>query len=324
MRYLVVSITIFAIVFFSSCGRDSSTTTTTHLDRASITITPSSVTVYTGGVQQFAVTVVGISNTAVTWTIREGATGGTIDASGKYTAPMAPGTYHVVAQSQANVSLSTSATIIVATATPGEAQGFYRGTFTFEDSTISVIVLPNDKFYAVYRDSNNEEWMMAGQGTSNQGNYSGRLTNYWWDSGVPVNLTATYVPGVSLAASVTVVANSYNLGLINATAPPVSTYDYNTPADLTQVVGTWSTGATITATGTFTGNQGGCTFSGSITPDPNKNFYNVTFTYGDAPCYWKNQTGSGVAVVTSVPDGTSNILVLVIGGNWHFSFEAVR
>ncbi len=328
MRYFFAFISIVALALCCSCGGDTSASSQSSqsniVTTPSIVITPSTVNVAVGGVQQFMATVKGLANTAVLWSVQEGAAGRTIDPTGKYTAPTTMGTYHVIAQSQVNLSVSASATVTVTT--PGEAQGFYKGTFTFGDSTIYVIVLPNDKFYAVYRDSI-KEWMMAGQGTSNKGNYSASLTNYWWDSGVPVTLTATYVPGVSLAGSVIVVANSYHLGSINATAPPVSTYDYNTPANLTQVVGTWSTGTdvTITATGTFTGNQGGCAFSGTITPDPNKNFYNVTFTYGDAPCYWKNQTGSGVAVVTSVPDGTSNTMVLaVVVGNWYFSFVATR
>ena len=47
----------------------------------------------------FAVTLVGPSETSVTWSVLEGASGGTIDAGGIYTAPLAPGIYHVVATS---------------------------------------------------------------------------------------------------------------------------------------------------------------------------------------------------------------------------------
>jgi hypothetical protein len=339
VRYFLVFISVVALALCCSCGGDTSAPSHSNVitvTSPSIVVTPSSAKLAPGGVQQFVATVVGLSSTALLWSVQEGAAGGTIDATGKYTAPVTMGTYHVIAQSSVNLSVTASATVTITT--PGEARGFYIGTFTFTGSTIYVIVPPNDKFYAVYGEgdsSSTEEWMLAGQGTSDKGSYSADLTNYWWDSGVPVSLSATYVPAVSLAGTVTVIANQHVLGSFNATAPPVSTYDYNAPASLAQVVGTWSrpswwsgpstANITVNATGTFTGKDGECAFSGTISPDPNKNFYDVTFTFGDAPCYFKNQTGSGVAVVTSVSDGTSNTVVFAIVVNqWYFSFVAKR
>ena len=52
-------------------------------------------------------------STDVTWSIQEGANGGSIDGSGRYTAPGNPGTFHVVATSVADGSKSATATVTV-------------------------------------------------------------------------------------------------------------------------------------------------------------------------------------------------------------------
>ena len=55
----------------------------------------------------------GTANHAVSWSVQEGAAGGSISATGVYTAPGTPNTYHVVATSQADPTKSGSATITV-------------------------------------------------------------------------------------------------------------------------------------------------------------------------------------------------------------------
>ena len=57
----------------------------------------------------------GATNTAATWSVLEGASGGTITAGGVYTAPRTAGTYHVVATSAADGSRTASAAVTVAT-----------------------------------------------------------------------------------------------------------------------------------------------------------------------------------------------------------------
>ncbi len=49
----------------------------------------------------------------MTWSVQEGASGGTIDASGNYTAPADPGIFHVVAASVADPSKKATATVTV-------------------------------------------------------------------------------------------------------------------------------------------------------------------------------------------------------------------
>lgn len=79
----------------------------------SITINPSTATVSEGGSQSFIATVTGSSDTAVIWSVQEGAVGGAITTSGVYTAPEGPGTYHIVATSQVDSSKSALATVAV-------------------------------------------------------------------------------------------------------------------------------------------------------------------------------------------------------------------
>ncbi|MBI4911359.1 MAG: IPT/TIG domain-containing protein [Acidobacteria bacterium] len=77
-----------------------------------VSISPATATVLMGGTQPFTATVSGNANTAVTWSVTE-AGGGTVGASGLYTAPGTPGTYHVVATSQADPTRSATATVTV-------------------------------------------------------------------------------------------------------------------------------------------------------------------------------------------------------------------
>src|SRR5262249_13194886 len=56
-------------------------------------------------------------STPVTWSVKEGASGGTVDAAGNYTAPASGGTVHVVATSVADPTKTATATVTV-TATP--------------------------------------------------------------------------------------------------------------------------------------------------------------------------------------------------------------
>jgi hypothetical protein len=51
--------------------------------------------------------------TDVTWTVMEGAAGGTVDAKGKYIAPATPGIFHVVAASKAAPALTSTSTVTV-------------------------------------------------------------------------------------------------------------------------------------------------------------------------------------------------------------------
>ena len=78
-----------------------------------ITISPSPVNLPPAGTQQFTAVVTGSSDTAASWVVLEGASGGSVTAAGAYTAPSGVGLYHVVATSHADATQTATATVVV-------------------------------------------------------------------------------------------------------------------------------------------------------------------------------------------------------------------
>lgn len=76
----------------------------------SVTISPAQVTLFVSGQQQFAATVTGTDNTAVTWSVQGG---GSITPAGLYVAPGAAGSSQVVVTSVADPSKHATATVTV-------------------------------------------------------------------------------------------------------------------------------------------------------------------------------------------------------------------
>jgi hypothetical protein len=79
-----------------------------------LTVTPQTVTLAPGGTVQFSASINGTATQAVTWS----ADGGTITPDGLYTAGAAPGTYVVTATSDADPSLSGSASVTIESGDP--------------------------------------------------------------------------------------------------------------------------------------------------------------------------------------------------------------
>lgn len=111
-----------------------------------VTIQPSAATLAPGARQTFRAKVAGSTNTAVTWSVAEGAAGGTVNAQGTYTAPSTYGIYHVVATSQAAPSRSSSAHVLTSPATVDSAYSPKPAApATTSMETRSVTTTPNVK-----------------------------------------------------------------------------------------------------------------------------------------------------------------------------------
>jgi hypothetical protein len=87
---------------------------------ATVTVAPPVLTIFPGsevlgpnGARFLTARIVGLSDQSVTWSVQEGTTGGTVTSTGLYTAPAATSTYHVVATSVANSSVTATAQITV-------------------------------------------------------------------------------------------------------------------------------------------------------------------------------------------------------------------
>jgi hypothetical protein len=78
----------------------------------SVAVTPAATSVDACRTVRFTAAVAGATDPAVTWSVQEGATGGTIDAGGTYTAPNAAGTFHVVATSRAGAAVGVAAVTV--------------------------------------------------------------------------------------------------------------------------------------------------------------------------------------------------------------------
>jgi hypothetical protein len=86
-----------------------------------VLVSPATASVLTGGTVQLTATVTGSTNTAVTWKVQEGTTGGAVSSNGVYTAPSTAGSYHVVATSAADATKSATSTITVTAPAPAPA-----------------------------------------------------------------------------------------------------------------------------------------------------------------------------------------------------------
>ncbi len=93
--------------------KDTATVTVTAPPPVVVTINPKSASLTTGGTNTFTCAVSGSADTTCTWSVTEGAAGGTVSSGGAYTAPASAGTYHVVAKSHADATKSDTATITV-------------------------------------------------------------------------------------------------------------------------------------------------------------------------------------------------------------------
>jgi uncharacterized repeat protein (TIGR03803 family) len=134
---------IYHVVATSTVDSSQSATATVSVtaSASSISISPSSVTVPAGAVQTFAAIVPG--GGSATWSVQEGAAGGSITFAGIYTAPAATGTYHVLATNSANSAQTATATVNVIAATAYSV--LYSFPYAFESA--SLIQATDGHFY---------------------------------------------------------------------------------------------------------------------------------------------------------------------------------
>jgi hypothetical protein len=91
-------------------------TVTVAPSSVSVAVSPPSIVVAPGATVAFTATVGSTKPaqpTTLTWSLLEGGNGGAVDGGGRYTAPAAEGTYHVVATSVADTKRSGSAAVTV-------------------------------------------------------------------------------------------------------------------------------------------------------------------------------------------------------------------
>jgi len=106
----------FHVIATSQADTTKSATATLTVAAVAIMLNQPAVTLDVGNPFTFVANVTGTVNTAVSWAIQEGASGGNITSSGVYTAPNTTGgPFHVVATSQADTTQTATATVTIAT-----------------------------------------------------------------------------------------------------------------------------------------------------------------------------------------------------------------
>ncbi len=96
-----------------TAGQTASVTVTYIPQPVAVSVSPSNAKVGTGMSVQFSASVTGSADTAVLWSVDEGAAGGSITPQGLFTAPNAPGTVHVRATSHADGTKASVAVVTV-------------------------------------------------------------------------------------------------------------------------------------------------------------------------------------------------------------------
>lgn len=214
-------------------------------------------------------------------------------------------------------------TSVVPPAPAPTPEGVYVGS-TSNGYSFNAIVLENNQFWTLYGllDSAgrlNVYGMGQGDGTiTGNAYYSANARDYFYTglvtSGV---LSATFAPGVSFNGNA---ISSNGTTSFLATVPAPSGYDYNAPASLASITGFWSgkfidnnVGTiSIQSSGAFSGSSAGCTYTGTILPRPSgKNIFNVSLTFGGAPCLLPGQSAFGIGLTSLL---SNNQRQLLIGG----------
>jgi hypothetical protein len=203
--------------------------------------------------------------------------------------------------------------------TAGQAQGVYSGT-TSTGYSFESIVLPNDKFYGIYGTVSGNvlllHGMVTGQGASGISTYTANVTDFLYTGVINSgSLTASYVPNSSVNGTITENGTQVTF---TGTSLPVSSFNYNISASLSAISGTWTgtllngapTTVTISASGSVSGTSQRCSFSGTVVADSsNKNFFDVSLTFGGNPCALPNQTATGIGVEYLLSDGVTHQLL---------------
>jgi hypothetical protein len=170
-----------------ACGADTSNTNGTG-SGVQATIDPTSVQLVPGDTTTFLSGVTGTVNVSVTWSVVE-AGGGSIDTSGRYTAPGSTGTYHVRVQSVAEPTAVATAVVVVTTA-PIAAPAAPTGAVASSPSSTSIQVswtdnATNETGYLVERSAS------SSSGFAQVGTAAANATSYT-DAGLTASTTYYY------------------------------------------------------------------------------------------------------------------------------------
>lgn len=223
---------------------------------------------------------------------------------------------------------STSATPAPTTPTPTtpvtKVEGYYTGAVS-TGTQFQLLALENDQVYALIGNTDSQgvfrvSSLIEGAGTSANGSFSVANAKEYVSSGqvFTAAISGSFSPRTTVMGSV---ASSSGTASFTGTAPATASLNYDTPASINTVSGSW-TGSTlagegvtfsVAATGAVTGTSAlGCRFTGSAAPRASgKNVLDVSVTFGPAPCLLPGVTGTGIGVSSLLTNGKRQLLLAV-------------
>ena len=185
-------------------------------------------------------------------------------------------------------------------------EGVWSGTSS-SGYTLNTLVLENNAAYSMFGTIVGTTFAVVGfdQGAfAVSGNsISGTVREYLYNGVTATGtVSGTATTGTSINGS-----TLYNGTTTTFSLTPIasSTYNYSTPAAISDVSGSWTgtmlngTAATVAISvgGAVTGTNGGCSFTGTALPRASgKNVFDVNITFGASPCALPGQTATGIAI----------------------------
>jgi len=202
-------------------------------------------------------------------------------------------------------------------AAPG---GLYFGTLS-HGFIHNTLVLDKGQYYVFYGVSTTASLKLAGfiQGSATNNNekfVSSDLKDFFWDGSVSGGtLNATYTGS---AFNGTLGKKDLNIYL---TGTPLASafYNYDVAPNIPDIAGAWTltslagaaTTMKIDPNGTFTGNTGRCTYTGTLAPRASgKNVFDVSLTFGGSPCSEPGLAVTGAAIDFLLSDGVTRQLIM--------------
>jgi hypothetical protein len=208
-------VTVTATSVADNSKKGTATVTVSATPQITVSVAPPSLSLGAGVQQTFTATLTNTSNMAVTWSVQEGAGGGTIDAGGVYTPPAASGTYHVIATSVADPTRFGVSTVSVSTGPPVAV--------SVNPSSVTLGALMTQSFSAVVSGNSNTAvtWSL-GAGSVGSVDVNGLYTAPNSTSGT-ATVIATSAADSTKSASATVTLTGTVTVTVNPPTPVVQT-----------------------------------------------------------------------------------------------------
>ncbi len=185
------------------------------------------------------------------------------------------------------------------------AQGLWIGATT-TNRTITGLVFSDGTYYVLYSPVGNATaiaGVVQGSGSVAAGAFSssnGRDFNLEGLGVSSATVTANYASKKSFsgmiaypAGTLTTFTTAYNATY--EAAPSLASVAGTFTGQVSLSAGTQAAAVTVSSAGAISGSSNGCSLTGAATPRSDGNAYNLSITFGAAPCFFANQTFSGVA-----------------------------